>query len=197
MNKKTIIILVSILVIIAIIIFFIFFNTKTSKNSKMGNNTTSQEIVNNILNINSYEAVVEVEVQSNKNTNKYIIKQTCKNPDISKQEILEPNNIAEIIIQKSGNELKIENTKLNLSTIFENYKYLSDNNLDLSNFISDYKSDKNATWKEENNQIIMITNKKEKKLYVDKSTLKPIRLEIQDINKNSRIYISYNEIDIK
>ena len=170
-----------------------------SKNSKIGNNTNSQEIVDNILNISSYETKVEVKVVSNKNTNKYIIKQKYKKPNESSQEILEPSNIAGIKITKKDNELKIENTNLNLSSIFENYEYVSDNILDLSSFIEDYKTNEKANWKEENNQIIMITNKnnKEKKLYIDKTTKKPIKLEISDINKNTAVYISYNEINIK
>ena len=42
-----------------------------AKTSKIGNNSTSQEIVDYILNISSYEAEIEVEVKSNKNSNKY------------------------------------------------------------------------------------------------------------------------------
>ena len=196
MKKKNIIILI---LVIIVIIFSIFFYMNMSKNSKIGNNTNSQEIVDNILNISSYETKVEVKVVSNKNTNKYIIKQKYKKNNESSQEILEPSNIAGIKITKKDNELKIENTNLNLSSIFENYEYVSDNILDLSSFIEDYKTNEKANWKEENNQIIMITNKnnKEKKLYIDKTTKKPIKLEISDINKNTAVYISYNEINIK
>ena len=180
MKKKNIIILI--LVIIGII-FSIFFYMNMSKNSKIGNNTNSQEIVDNILNISSYETKVEVKVVSNKNTNKYIIKQKYKKPNESSQEILEPSNIAGIKITKKDNELKIENTNLKLSSIFENYEYVSDNILDLSSFIEDYKTNEKANWKEENNQIIMITNKNNK--------------EKIDNNKNTAVYISYNEINIK
>ena len=171
-------ILISILVLIIINVFLIFFYINTSKNSKIGNNSTSQEIVDYILNINSYEAQIEVEVNSNKNTNKYIIWQKYKKPDLSIQEIIEPSNIAGIKITRNGNELKIENTRLNLNSILENYEYVSDNSLDLSTFIENYKSDEGANWEEENNQIIMITNKskKEKKLYIEKATRKTYQI---------------------
>ena len=158
-----------------------------SKNQKIGNNTTSQEIVDYILNINYYEAKIEVEIHSNKNINKYVIKQKYQGPDNVFQEILEPSNIQGIKMTKIKNQLKLENTRLNLSSIFENYDYISDNSLDLSSFIKDYKMDKNAKWKDENDEIIMMESnaEKEKKLW------------IQDVNKNTKTYILYSDIDIK
>ncbi len=198
MKKKTIFILLFILITIGII-FFIIFRTNMSKNSKTGNNTNSQEIIDYILNINSYETEIQVEVNSNKNTNKYRIKENYKSSNESSQEILEPSNIAGVKITKKDNQLKIENTSLKLSNIYENYKYVSDNSLDLSSFIKDYKEDKKANWKEENNHIIMQTenNEKAKKLIIDKETKKPKELQIEDRNKKTMVYISYNEINIR
>ena len=183
---------------VGIIIFFTFFHTKTAKNFKIGNNSSSQEILDYILNISSYETTIEVEVESNKNKNQYILKQQYRNSDMSLQEVIEPSNIAGVKIIKNGNQLKLENTNLNLSSLFENYEYMSDNILDLSHFIKDYKSDEKANWKEENNQIIMITKKEkeEKTLKIDRSTGKPISLEIKWTNKNHRVYILYKEVNI-
>ncbi len=198
MKKRNIVILISILILIGII-FLTFFYMYMSKNSKIGNNTNSQEIINEILNISCYETKIELEVNSNKNTNKYIIKQEYNGSNLSSQEIIEPSNIAGVKISKSGNQLKIENTNLKLSSIFENYEYLASNDLDLITFIEDYKLDEKSNWEENNNQIILNTNKsgKEKKLYIDKESKKPSKLEINDINKNLKVYISYNEVDIK
>ena len=198
MKKKTIFILLFILITIGII-FFIIFRTNMSKNSKTGNNTNSQEIIDYILNINSYETEIQVEVNSNKNTNKYRIKENYKSSNESSQEILEPSNIAGVKITKKDNQLKIENTSLKLSNIYENYEYVSDNSLDLSSFIKDYKENKKANWKEENNHIIMQTenNEKAKKLIIDKETKKPKELQIEDRNKKTMVYISYNEINIR
>lgn len=187
-----------ILLFIGIITFFTFFHTKTAKNLKIGNTSSSQEIVDYILNISSYEAVIEVDVESNKNNNHYVIKQQYKNPDMSSQEVLEPSNIEGVKIVKNGNQLKMENTKLNLSSVFENYEYVADNILDLSYFIKDYQSDEKANWKEENNQIIMTTKKEqeEKTLTIDKSNGKPKKIEVKKINKNTKIYILYNEVNL-
>lgn len=198
MKKKSIFIILAMVIIIGIIIFFVFFHTKTAKNLKIGNNNSSQEIVNYILNISSYETIVEVQVESNKNSNKYILKQQYKNPNSSEQEVLEPSNIAGVKITREGEQLKIENSKLSLSSIFENYQYISDNVLDLSCFIENYQADEKATWREENNQIVMKTGKDntEKSLWIDKSTGKPVKLEIKWTNKNTGIYILYNEVNI-
>ncbi len=198
LKKKTIMILVVALLVIGIIIFFTFFNGKTAKNLKIGNNTSSQEIVEYILNISSYQATVEVEVKSNKNSNRYILKQEQKAPETTLQEVLEPSNIAGIKIIKEGNQLKLENTKLSISTIYEDYQEIADNNLDLSSFIKNYKEDKNAKWKEQSDEIIMTakTSNEEKTLKISRKTGKPTKLEIKGTNKKSEIYISYNEVNL-
>ncbi len=198
MKKKNIFILLAVILIIGIIIFFTFFHTKTAKNLKVGNNSSSQEIVDYILNISSYETMVKVQVNSNKNQNQYVLRQQYKAPDMSEQEVLEPSNIAGVKMIKNGNQLKIENTKLSLSSFFENYEYVSDNVLDLSCFIKDYQSDDKASWKEENDQIVMTTKgeQEEKRLWIDRATGNPTKLEIKWTNKTNTVYILYNEVKI-
>ena len=74
-NKKMFYFLI-IGIIFLFIIFFIIFKFFNYKNTKMGNNIvdkTLKEIEEYILNINSYDAEIEVKVESNKNTNKYIL----------------------------------------------------------------------------------------------------------------------------
>ena len=107
-NKKIIFITLVVILILAILIIFLLNKTNVKK---IGNNSTSQEIVDYILNISSYEAKIEVEVKSNKNTNKYILKQQYISPDVATQEVLEPSNISGIKIIKKGNDLKLENTQ--------------------------------------------------------------------------------------
>ena len=199
-NKKIIFITLVVILILAILIIFLLNKTNVKK---IGNNSTSQEIVDYILNISSYEAKIEVEVKSNKNTNKYILKQQYISPDVATQEVLVPSNISGIKIIKKGNDLKLENTSLNLSNIFENYEYLADNALDLSCFIEDYKKSQNSNYEEKDNKIIMnVQTKNEnkyrqsKKLYIDKSTGNPLKMEITDINQNITVYILYNEVKI-
>ena len=202
-NKIIIIITVTIILTAIITTIFIKFNNNTAKISKIGNNSSSQEIVDHILNISSYETEIEVEIKSNKNTNKYKIKQIYINNENSTQEVIEPSNIQGVKIIKEKNNLKIENTKLSLTKIIENYKDITQNNLDLINFIENYKNNTNSKFKEENNQIIMETTattennyQKYEILYVSKENGNPIKMEIKDTNQNTIIYIIYNEIKI-
>ena len=201
MNKKKIFFILLILVLM-ILSIFIFFNKKTAKVFKIGNNMTSQEIVEYILNISSYEVNVTVDIESNKNSNKYIINQRYKSPNFNSQEIIEPSNIKGVKITREGDNLKIENSNLNLFTLFENYNYISSNCFDLSSFIEDYKNSDNSRYVEEENQIIMkVTNTSNKyrmykNLYIDKQTHKPTKLEIKDDNQKTMVYILYNEVKI-
>ena len=202
-NIKLLIIIAIIILITGITIILIKFNNKTAKTLKIGNNSTSQEIVDYILNISSYETQINVEIKSNKNSNKYKIKQTYINDEKNTQEILEPSNIQGIKIIKEGTNLKIENTKLSLTKIIENYSDITQNNLDLISFIESYKNNPNSKFKEENNQIIMETTAKTENnyqkyetLYISKETGSPTKMEIKDTNQNVIIYIIYNEIKI-
>ena len=203
-KTKIILIITAIIIAIAIITtILIKNNNKTAKNLKIGNNSSSQEIVNYILNISSYETQIEVEVKSNKNSNKYKMKQTYIDNQNNTQEVLEPSNIQGVKIIKENKTLKIENTQLSLTKIIENYQEITQNNMDLANFIENYKNNANSKFKEENNQIIMETTaktennyQKYEKLYVSKENGKPIKMEIKDTNQNIIIYIIYNEINI-
>lgn len=200
MKVKKILIIFIVMLVIAIFAFFIIFNKNTGKNLKIGNNSSSQEIIDYFLNINSYETEAEIEVNSNKNTNKYIIKQTYKSPNISSQEVIEPKNIQGVKITRNENTLTLENTELNLKDIIENYQYISNNDLDLECFIKDYKENEKSKFEEENEKIIMKTynsnQTKKKTLYIDKIEKKPIKMEIKDNNKNTSVYILYNKVSI-
>ena len=190
MNKKYWLILL----IIVLGISGIFFYKSRVKNSKIGNNKTSQEIVDNILNISSYEVNITVNVTSNKNSNKYVLKQTYQNPNKSTQEVIEPSNIAGVKIENDGTSTKIENSQLDLSTILDNYNYLGDNCLDLYSFIEDYKKEEKSQFEETDTEIVMKTNNKT--LHIDKKTHNPTQMEIKDNKQKTTIYILYNEVKV-
>ena len=182
------------LIIIIILGLVLIFKNKGTKNFKIGNNTSSQEIVDYILNINSYEAVIEVDVKSNKNENKYKIKQVFNGKDNNSQEVLEPENIAGVKLIKEGNSLRLENSNLGLTNILQNYEYISDNALDLSSFIEDYKNNSNSKWEEKNDKIIMKTSSKT--LYINRENGLPEKMEIQDNDKKTAVYILYSEVNV-
>lgn len=203
LNKKVVIISIVAILILAVLIFFLFFYKNTAKDIKNGNNMNNQEVVDYFLNISSYTAKITVEVNSNKNQNKYILNQEYIEPNTSIQEVVEPSNIAGVKITRDESGMKIENTSLSLTTIFENYNYIGDNCLDLSSFIETYKTSNSSTCEEISGEVVMKTesnsnNKytKYRTLYIDKQKLKPTRLKIENDNQKCTVNILYNEVEI-
>lgn len=207
-NKKIIFISILVLEVVSILIFILL---KTNyKNKNFGNNMSNknlEEIEKYILDISSYTAKMDVTVESNKNTNKYVMEQRYEKGKKSKQKILEPANIEGLEIIYEDNKLTINNVKNNLKTMYENYPNLMENCLWLNAFIEDYKTEKNegkASIVEKNGKVIMATKTRNennryiysKELHIDKVAGKIEKLVVQDINKKNLIYILYNEITV-
>lgn len=199
-NKKIIILTI----IIAILIFIIIFALYYYKKGKIGNtiiNKSEEQIIESILNIKSYDANLEVTIQTNKNTTKYALKQELKEEKCI-QEVVKPENIAGVITEYDGNSLKIRNNKLNLETTFQDYKYITESNLWLNSFIKEFKETNNKKISTAEKEIILeIDNRKNtyssyKKLYIDKKTGKPTKMQIEDVNQKVLVYILYTEIKI-
>ena len=187
------------IIIVCLILIFLLIFLRTYKNKENENNN------NNILNMISYTAKIEVTIKSNKNTTQYIMSQEYKKGEYSKQIIEEPEQIYGLTMEYKNNNIKIENTRLNLSNIYEGYNYITENNLFLNEFIDDYNNSKEAMREENENEIILTTNcrnsenryQTNKILTIDKQTNKPKKMEVQDVNKNTTVYILYNEISYK
>jgi len=199
MKNKKIICIIAVLILITITIYF--FSKNNYKTTEFGNTNikSAEDIKEYILNLESYEAQISIEINSNKNQNQYKIKQIYKAPNLVRSEVLEPQSIRGVVTTYDGNNLKIENTKLNLSKIYENYPYVTENHLWLSDLINRYKNNPNATFEEKENQIIMKTNIQDnvlQTLYIDTKTKKPIKLTLEDMNQKMLVYILYNEIKI-
>ncbi len=192
-----------VMIIVAILIFFLnshynFFKT--------GNTITSQseeEMVENILNMQSYEATLSIEVETNKNNTQYVVKQSLSKDKIAKQEVIEPSNIAGTKTTYQDGKLELTNPRLELTSIYENYSYVVENQLWLDAFVEAYKKQESPHVTTQNNQIILEVEDKEKnpydaykKLYIDKKTGKPTKMLVQDINQKTRVYILYTEIEI-
>lgn len=199
-NEKIIILTI----IIAILIFIIIFALYYYKKGKIGNtiiNKSEEQIIESILNIKSYDANLEVTIQTNKNTTQYALKQELKEEKCI-QEVVKPENIAGVITEYDGNSLKIRNNKLNLETTFQDYKYITENNLWLNSFIKEFKETNNKKTSATEKEIILeIDNRKNtyssyKKLYIDKKTGKPTKMQIEDVNQKVLVYILYTEIKI-
>ena len=115
-NKKIIFISILVLAIVSILIFILL---KTNyKNKNFGNNMSNknlEEIEKYILDISSYTAKMDVTVESNKNTNKYVMEQRYEKGKKSKQKILEPANI-------EGLEIIYEDNKLTINKLIYLYR---------------------------------------------------------------------------
>lgn len=205
LNKnRRILLFIGVLIGFLLIIFIINFTRKDYKNINIGNNISNKtldDVEEYILNISSYKAKLEVTINSNKNTNKYILTQV-HNKDEDVQEIISPENIKGMKLLYKDNTLTIKNTMLDLQKVYNNYPYIESNNLWLNSFIKEYKISKNKKiFNEDENIIILIevsmdSKIKYKELYLDKKTLKPTKLLLQDNNKKAIIYILYNEIEL-
>ena len=202
LNKK--IFIIGIMIIVIIIFFITFFIKSNYKKINIGDNMSNKtldECKEYIYNISSYEATAEVTIKSNKNENRYLVKQKCIN-DMYLQEIIEPENVKGVKITYQNNSLTIENTKLRLKKIYEDYPYISENILFLNDFITQYKQNENNSKIEKDNENITVTiktdnkYKAEEKLYINSSTGLPTKLIVQDNNQKEIIYILYNEIKL-
>lgn len=196
MKKNKIFASLLIFICLILILFFILYYIK----GKNGNNISksTEDIIQYILNINSYEAEIDVIVQSNKTTNEYKIKQYYTSPNICKQIIREPKDIENLTIIYDGKNIKVENSIISLSKIYKEYQYINQNTLFLNSFIENYND--YSKIEENNDEIIIQNNIKYNKynekqvLYVNKKTGLPTKLEIYDNNKNNTIYIKYNKV---
>lgn len=200
--KRILPVLIMLIIIIAII--FIFFQNNYNPENLGNTMSKIKNLENYILQINSYEAVAEITITSNKTKNQYKVRQTYLENGNYEQEVIEPETIAGTIIQYNGEKLTLQNTKLNVSKIYENYQYIASNQLGLQYFIQDYKESQDASFHEEETEAILETTVKSENKYlakkvlkVDKATGKPKSLEIRDNTQNILVYILYNEIKIK
>ena len=203
MKRKKSIFIIALGILLIFLIIFIFFNYKNLKDGNTIINKSEENVENYILNMNSYAAIMEIEITTNKNKNKYVVRQELKNNKESIQEVIESENVKGIITKFDGKDLIIENNNLNLSKIYENYNYVVNNSLWLNSFVSEFKENNNSSIKSNNEEIIFEINNQNnnkynvyKKLYVDKRSAKPTKMVIEDINQNTIIYIIYTKIEI-
>ena len=185
MNKKT-----------KILIILMFLIQIAYKRIKIGNNIdrSKEDLIEYILNISSYEANLEVIVNSNKTTNKYELQQYYMEPNFFKQIVKYPENIKKLETVYDGKVLAIKNTNLEISKIYKNFEYINTNKLWLNSFIESCKENKYII--EENNNEVIVKNNQNWVLCINKETKLPISLKINDNNNNTKIYIQYKEIKV-
>lgn len=171
-----------------------------------GNNKTiesEEQLCDYILNINDYSIEAKVTIYSNKNINTYSLKQ-FKKGERQIQEIINTDENYGVIIENEGEKVTIKNTKLDLISVFENYKEVTSNSIGLDSFIEDYQQDKSPQITEDEESYIIKVKRKnnrniylaEKTLYVNKKNRKISKIEVTDVNKDKTILIEYTKFEI-
>ena len=194
--------LLIILVIIFCIVLFLKNLLKSNyKKEESGNTKSIKEIEEYILNINSYKAKIKVTVTSNKNVNFYELEQEVNGVQKIEQTAISPEDLKGITMVYKDGTLEITNTKYNLTKIYKDYPYISNNGLFLTSFLEEYRKAEEKEITEENGKIKMSYKNKKTKynnkqvLYINKSNLRPENLQIYDINNECKVDIVYNEIE--
>lgn len=198
MKKKIFIICMIFLCLILCIFGYKFFIAGNNKNIE-----NVGQVRDYVLNIKNYNAEANVTVYSNKNSNTYSLKQ-YKQDDYQKQEIINGDQDYGLIIENEGEKITIKNTKLDLASVFENYKEVANNSMGLDSFIEDYtKSDKTEITEDEQYYILFVKIKdsqnryiENKTLYVNKKNSQIEKIEVRDINNNRTIFIEYTRFEI-
>ena len=198
MNKK----IVFIFAIICIIVFSIFYYIFCISGNNIIRN--QEEFIEDIFeDLECYEADIDVVITSNKNENKYNMKQIVDGDD-SKLIINSPENVKGLEIEIKDNNLKITNTKTNMEKVYENYKKIINSSLFISSFIEEYEEFPSQIQENDNEIIVKIVLEREnntytkfKELYLDKETGLPRKLLIKDNNQKINTSIIYSDIKIK
>ena len=198
MNKKMMFVFGIICIIIFIILNYIL--------RRSGNNIirNKSEFVEDVFEkLEYYEADIDVIIISNKNENRYNMKQIVAGKD-SKIIINSPENVNGLEIEIKDNNLKISNNNTNMKKVYENYKNLINNSLFISSFIKEFKEFPSQIDEYENEIVVKInleneenTYIKSKELYLNKEIGMPSKLLIKDNNQKINTSIIYNDIKIK
>lgn len=201
MKLKTVIVILMIAILLISITIFCIWYYKNGKNGNTMINKSEEEIIETILNMKSYQAKLDITIETNKNKTQYMVQQSLEDGK-AKQEVLKPENIAGVITEYDGKNLTIKNNKLNLESTFQNYQYMVENTLWLDSFIEIYKTKETSKITSKENEILLEIKKEEnpyqayQTLHIDKKTGKPTKMIVKDINQKTLVYILYTEITI-
>lgn len=193
-----------ILIVCLILIIFLFiFNYKKFFLGNTINIKIKEKNIENILNGKlNYKSDIVVTVFSNKTKNVYSIMQE-ENNGKSYQEIKNECDIKGLKILYTEDALKVENSKLKLEKIYQDFEPIMNDYLFLSSFSNDYLKNEDKSIEEEDGEIIIKvkienSNKyiKYKELYVNKETGKPIKMVIKDSDKQVVVCIEYINLEV-
>lgn len=198
MKKRIFIVAIIFILVISIFYCYKFFIPGNNKSVKDVN-----ELDEYILGIKSYSLEAKITVNSNKNTNTYLLKETNEDGKLVTEIISESTNNG-ISFEYKNDSLTIKNTELGLPRIFADYKELFINPLDFNSFVQDYKADDKKEIKTKDDYYIVSVKSMNsqnkytthKVLYFSRSKNQIDKLEVKDINNNQTIIIEYSNFKL-
>lgn len=192
--------------IISMVLFILVFIFCEFKFLITGNNKSIEdvdELNKYILSIKNYNAEAIVTVFSNKNSNTYMLNQSCKD-GVLVQTIEDSDSSIGVVIESEGNRVTVRNTELSFEMVFDMYEEACNNSLGLDAFLEDYVID-NHKGIDENDTYFIVNVKaknsqnkysKSKVLYFNKENNSIEKIVVKDINNNEKIIIEYSMLEI-
>ncbi|KXZ40516.1 Outer membrane lipoprotein-sorting protein [Alkalithermobacter thermoalcaliphilus JW-YL-7 = DSM 7308] len=152
-----------------------------------------------ISSINSYTCIADITVVGNRSPSSYTVIHSFKAPDYYKLEVLEPENLKGKVTVYQNDKVIVKNPN-----IPDEYKFIHTSKenkyLFIGDFIKNILENEQLKISSNSNFLILDTIIPSKsiyfhssRLYVDKQTLKPHKMEILDYNGKVRFSVIYRE----
>ncbi|SHH48403.1 germination lipoprotein GerS [Tepidibacter thalassicus] len=175
---------------------FIFLLTGCSEST---NEEVYYKLHKKITNLKSYSCIARINVFGNKSSKEYIVKHYYKAPDYYKLETLSPSNIRGKVTIYNKDNIIVKNP--NCKDEFRiTYKGIENRYLFVGDFIKNILENENLDVFSDRYFLILETSIpgssfyfSKEKIYIDKKTLKPNKLEIIDSNGKKRFIVIYKE----
>lgn len=152
-----------------------------------------------LTNLKSYSCIAHVTATGNKSSKEYILKHYFKSQDYYKLEVISPENIKGKTTIYDKEKIIISNP--NIKDEFKlTYKGKENRYLFIGDFINNIVENEDLNISSDKNFLILDTSIpgssayfNKEKLYIDKKSLEPRKLEILDSNGKTRFTVIYKE----
>ncbi|OPJ55253.1 germination lipoprotein GerS [Alkalithermobacter paradoxus] len=152
-----------------------------------------------ISSITSYSCIAQVTVIGNRSPSEYTLRHYFKAPDYYELEVLEPDNIKGKITIYQNEKVIVKNPN-----VPDEYKFTQKGKenkyLFVGDFVKNILQNEDLNVSSDSNFLILDTLIPDRsiyfhrsRLYIDKQTLKPHKMEIVDINGKVRFSVIYRE----
>ncbi len=152
-----------------------------------------------IVGIQSYSCIAQIEACGNKSMKKYTVKHYFKSPSYYKIQVLDPENIKGKVTIYDKDKVIIHHPRIKDKVTFS-YKGKENRYLFIGDFAKNILQNEKINISSSKEFLILETSIPDtsiyfdkQKLYIDKKTLKPNKMEIIDVNGKKRFMVAYKE----